>query len=103
MSLLTIAGLSEYLETPQNIVIIPHQNPDGDALGSSLGWAHLMRKFGHTATVCSPNAFPDFLGWMPGANEILIADQNLDGCKKALDRASLICTLDFNHLSRCGF
>ena len=102
MSLLTIDGLSKYLETPQNLVIIPHQNPDGDALGSCLGWAHLMKKLGHTTTVCSPNAFPDFLSWMPGAKEILLADQNLEDCKKAIDSASLICTLDFNHLSRCG-
>lgn len=102
MSLLKIAGLSENLTTPRNIVIIPHQNPDGDALGSCLGWAHLMKKLGHMVSVCSPNSFPDFLGWMPGANEIKLADHDFDGCKKAIEESELICTLDFNHLSRCG-
>ena len=35
--------LGELLQTPKNIVIIPHQNPDGDAIGSTLD-AHLAQQ-----------------------------------------------------------
>ena len=39
-----IAGLQERLHSPQKIVIIPHKNPDGDALGSTLAWMHFLKK-----------------------------------------------------------
>ena len=32
-----IKKLEKLLSSPQKITIIPHKNPDGDALGSSLG------------------------------------------------------------------
>ncbi|PIX13267.1 MAG: DHH family phosphoesterase, partial [Flavobacteriaceae bacterium CG_4_8_14_3_um_filter_31_8] len=32
--------LTHYLEQPRNIVIIGHKNPDGDAMGSTLGLKH---------------------------------------------------------------
>ena len=34
---INIRDLKTQLDTPQKIVILPHKNPDGDAMGSSLG------------------------------------------------------------------
>ena len=39
-----IEELSNLLQTPQRIVILSHTNPDGDAIGSSLAWAEILRK-----------------------------------------------------------
>ena len=51
------------LEQKQRITIVPHRNPDGDAMGSTLGLYTFLKKFGHEVTVVSPNEFPDFLAW----------------------------------------
>ena len=36
--------LQSFLETPKNIVIIGHRNPDGDAMGATLGLFHYLKK-----------------------------------------------------------
>ena len=38
-----IEELKELLLTPKNIVILSHTNPDGDAIGSSLAWAEVLK------------------------------------------------------------
>ena len=58
-------------------VIIPHINPDGDAIGSYLALMHLLNDNGHTSKIVSPNSIPDFLNWMPGFEKILFYDNYL--------------------------
>ena len=41
-----IEELRNLLATPQRIVILAHTNPDGDAIGSSLAWAELLKSEG---------------------------------------------------------
>ena len=36
--------LQTILNQPRKIGVIPHQNPDGDALGSCLAWASFLEK-----------------------------------------------------------
>ena len=55
-----------------SIVICCHQNPDGDALGSSLGWAEYLRTLGKESTVIVPDQFPDFLMWLPNTEKICL-------------------------------
>ena len=50
-----ITGLKKKLETPQKAVILPHKNPDGDALGSTLALFHYLIQNKHEAVVISPN------------------------------------------------
>ena len=57
------------LITQKKIVIIPHKNPDGDALGSSLA-LQALTKTGHNSQIISPNEYPEFLDWMPGQKKI---------------------------------
>ena len=42
---------------PKKIVIVPHRNPDGDAMGSTLGLYHFLLKLNHEVVVISPNEF----------------------------------------------
>tara|TARA_B100001093_G_scaffold208457_1_gene200282 strand:- start:6701 stop:7705 length:1005 start_codon:yes stop_codon:yes gene_type:complete len=92
--------LKNFLETPIKIVIIPHQNPDGDALGSTLALQLFLNKLDHQTSIVSPNDFPDFLKWMPKSDEIIIADKDFNSAYQAINKADLICTLDFNHFNR---
>ncbi|AXG70373.1 bifunctional oligoribonuclease and PAP phosphatase NrnA [Kordia sp. SMS9] len=97
-----IQGVKTLLATPKNIVIIPHKNPDGDAIGSTLALWHYLKKRQHNATIIAPNDYPNFLKWMPGENEIIKFDYENTQAKKVLHDANVIFTLDFNDLSRIG-
>ena len=37
--------LKSFLDTPRNVVIVGHRNPDGDAMGASLGLCHYLIGF----------------------------------------------------------
>jgi phosphoesterase RecJ-like protein len=90
------------LATPKKIVIVPHKNPDGDALGSTLAMCLLLSAEGHDCVVVSPNNYPDFLKWLPGEKGILNFEKDREKAEKLISEAELIFTLDFNHLSRSG-
>ncbi len=102
MILKNFEALKAYLETPRNIVIIGHKNPDGDAVGSTLGLKHYLDLKGHTARVLMPNEFPDFLHWIPGVETVYRFDRQNNQCVKALKKSEIIFLLDFNALHRVG-
>ncbi|MCU4175427.1 DHH family phosphoesterase [Carboxylicivirga sp. N1Y90] len=89
-----------YVNNTQKLVIVPHNNPDGDALGSSLGLCNTLKNMGKEAVVISPNEFPDFLNWMHGVNDVLIYDKNVKKAQQLISEAGLVIFLDFNALSR---
>lgn len=90
------------LATPQSIVIIGHKNPDGDALGSCLGLSFFLKSLGHKATVIMPNDFPNFLKWMPGVEDVVIYEKEIEKTSELINIADLVFTLDFNSLDRVG-
>ena len=71
-------------------------------MGSTLGLYHFLLKNNHHPVVVSPNEFPDFLAWMPGAETVKIFEKDKENCTKILEDAELIFTLDFNALHRTG-
>ncbi|WP_299120246.1 bifunctional oligoribonuclease/PAP phosphatase NrnA [uncultured Tenacibaculum sp.] len=94
--------LQEFLSEPKNIVIIGHRNPDGDAVGSTLGLKHYFDKKGHTTQVLMPNEYPDFLHWIPGSETVKRFDRQNTQSVKALGKSEIIFLLDFNALHRVG-
>jgi len=94
--------LSNILSKPQKIVLIPHKNPDGDAMGSTIGLKLYLEKQGHDACVIVPNDYPSFLKWLPDNDKVVVFDNDTAKAKKQIKEADLIFTLDFNHLGRCG-
>lgn len=97
-----IKNVKQLLSEPKNIVIVAHKNPDGDAIGSSLGLYHYLIKLNHKVSVIMPNDFPDFLKWMPNCNNVIIYESQPDLGNPLLKNADIIFTLDFNDLSRVG-
>jgi phosphoesterase RecJ-like protein len=97
-----IKELKELFSTPKNVVIVPHKNPDGDAIGASLAMYHYLNLKGHKATVVSPNDYPNFLKWLPGSKEVYKFDMQNRQAKSALEEASIVFLLDFNTLHRVG-
>lgn len=102
MNSVDIATVKSILSQPQNIVIVPHKNPDGDAMGSCLALYRFLKGMGHTAHVVSPNDYPKFLKWMPCHESVINFEWETQRAQRLLDEASIIFTLDFNDLSRVG-
>ncbi len=95
-----IIELKGKLESPKDIVITTHRNPDGDAIGSSLGLSLFLKKLGHTVHVISPSEYPAIFSWMPEAEDIIIYDLDPEDTKAKIERADIIFCLDFNALDR---
>ena len=95
-----IDHFTKWFERADKIVIVSHVSPDGDAIGSSLGLAQFLDSQGKTVNVIVPNAFPDFLKWMPGSKDILLYDRYKEFADKLINEADIICCLDFNSLKR---
>jgi len=102
MKIDTILSVKELLSESKNVVLVPHKNPDGDAIGACLAMYHYLGLKGHTTTVVSPNNYPDFLNWLPGSREVYKFDMQNRQSKKAIEEADLIFLLDFNALHRVG-
>ena len=96
----SIDHFHKWLERGEKFVIVSHISPDGDAVGSSLGLWHFLCSQGKTANVIVPNAFPDFLKWMPGSKDILLYDRYREFANKLIAEADVICCLDFNAIHR---
>lgn len=90
------------LSTPKQITIIPHRNPDGDALGSTLGLYHVLKQLNHNVKVISPNDFPEFIAWLPGSETVEIFERNKENTTSFIENSDVIFTLDFNALHRTG-
>ena len=94
-----IDKVETYFNRADKIVIVTHVSPDGDALGSSLGLYHFLSGQGKDVRVIVPNAFPDFLRWMPGAKDIVRYDKYSDFADKLIAEADVICCLDLVTIS----
>ncbi len=97
-----VAKLRNLISTSHKAVLFCHVNADGDALGSTLTWSAYLRQQGMETTVVAPDMFPDFLQWMPGAQDIVRYDKKPEVVKKCVDEADIIFMLDLNAYSRTG-
>lgn len=92
--------LKSLLQEPKKIVITTHHKPDGDAMGSSLGWKIFLQNMGHSVEVISPTDWAKFLDFLPDTNTVIQFEQEVDRCRDLTLNADIIFCLDFNHLSR---
>jgi len=97
-----LLDIRKFLNPENKIVIITHYNPDGDAIGSTLGLKHFLKAKGVDAEVVVPNDFPKFLKWMPEAKKITIADYKRKKAADLIFEADVIFILDFNASHRAG-
>ncbi|MBR1996471.1 MAG: DHH family phosphoesterase, partial [Paludibacteraceae bacterium] len=95
-------SIRSYIQNAHKVAILTHQSPDGDAMGSSLAMYHYIQSFEKTAQVIVPNAFPDFLAWMPGAETVLLYDTQKAQADTYLEGADLVICTDFNDPKRIG-
>ncbi|MBK7710312.1 MAG: DHH family phosphoesterase [Bacteroidales bacterium] len=94
--------LSNLFKSSDNILLISHINPDGDAIGSQLALYHFLKSLGRNVNMMTPNYLQEFLKWMTGADLIEIYIKDRKKCRRIIEQANLIVLLDFNHSNRLG-
>lgn len=82
------------IKESNDILIMAHKNPDGDAIGSVLGLGIALKVFGKTVTCFSQDPVPKVFGFLP---EISIIKNSIE--PKEYD---LIVLLDCDDLNRTG-
>jgi len=97
-----IKELQKLLNTPKNISLIIHRNPDGDAIGAASALYSIFNKIGQQTHLISPNEIPKYLQDLPNADKSLIFEQNEEEVTNILQNSDIIFTLDFNDFSRTG-
>jgi phosphoesterase RecJ-like protein len=95
-----LAELIHYCQTPRDMALVSHRNPDGDAVGSLLALAHVLQSMGHTTHLFLPSEFPDTFSWMPGIDRIQIYDLSPKEVTATLEQVDMVWMLDFNALDR---
>lgn len=92
--------LMELIKESKSIFICGHRGPDGDAMGSALGWKDYLQAIGKEVFVAMPNPCPDFLRWMPGAQQVKFYTESAAEVSSAIKKADLLFLLDMNEASR---
>jgi phosphoesterase RecJ-like protein len=84
----------ELLQGAQRIFATTHVDPDGDAIGSLLGFAWTLRRLGKSVTVSMQDAVPWRFENLPGADEIQTTRPTPDH--------DLLVSLDASDFGRVG-
>src|SRR6266851_3979947 len=82
------------IQPAQRIALLAHERPDGDCLGSALGFAHILRQAGKTCVPACADPAPPAFAFMPGLEMLqnTLGDENFD----------LVIALDAGELPRYG-
>jgi len=58
------------LASAQDVIVVTHVIPDGDAIGSLLGLTWALRQLGKHVTPAVDGGVPDFLKFLPGVEDV---------------------------------
>ncbi len=97
-----VAQLASFINKSQSIVITVHKSPDGDAIGSAIALQELLKQLGKKSVVVVPDEFPNFLNWLQGTEEIIVADKQKEVTEKLISECDLLFSLDYNAPHRAG-
>lgn len=67
---ITLREAGEKLRAAKSVAITAHVNPDGDAIGSSLGLYHYLESVGKAVRILLQDPVPDNFHILPGAEKI---------------------------------
>lgn len=82
------------IQPAQRIILIAHEHPDGDCLGSALGLAFILSQMGKTCVAACADPAPRTLAFLPGADTL---QHTLDP-----EDFDLVIALDAGELPRFG-
>ncbi len=82
------------IEPARRIALLAHEHPDGDCLGSAIGFAHILRQLGKVCVPACPDPVPPAFSFLPGQEmlQTTLGDEQFD----------LVIALDAGELTRYG-
>jgi phosphoesterase RecJ-like protein len=99
-----MSELKKIIKSAQNIVIVCHFNPDGDAVGSSMALHNYLALMGKKSEVIFPNHFAKNLFWLDvgadGEKKVIVHERDPLLAEKIISNSDLIFCLDFQDLNR---
>jgi len=99
---LNFKQIKNLISNSKNICIVTHFNPDGDAIGSSLGLYHILLEMGKVVNVVTPNEYPEYLIWLPANHNIVKYSLQKEKTHGIINSTNLFICIDFNELKRTG-
>lgn len=91
----------DLLAAARHIIITCHRGPDGDAIGSTTALASWLRnRWDADIKIVAPTIFPDFLKWVPGAEDIIVYEHHEEEVRPIVEAADLIIMCDHGELKR---
>lgn len=98
---LQVQHIKSKLLTPQDIVILSHRNPDGDAVGSTVALKRYLDSLNHFTKIIYPSEYPSTFQYLfQGISNPIIYDMDQKLALEEIKKASIIFYLDFNGLER---
>lgn len=61
---------ADAVRSAERVLIVTHIRPDGDAIGSLLGLANMLKSLGKDVTSVVDEGVPEFLKFLPGADTV---------------------------------
>lgn len=96
-----IETLRNMIEDSNNVVLICHKSPDGDAVGATMGLREVLFRLGKNANVVVPNMPAANLLFLPNANLLQAYEEgDKDAIAEQIRNADMIMCMDFNDLAR---
>ena len=95
-----ISGIVDAVNHSRRIVITCHMSPDGDAIGSSLALARILRTKQIDVTVVTPDEPNHNICGIPGFGTVVPMTRSPKRVKTLFENADLIFCLDYHLLSR---
>ena len=90
---MTIDNIKEEIQKAEDVVILTHENPDGDPVGSALAMYLTLRKLGKEVDVIIPE-FPKTFEFLPGADSV-----KKEGKEEIYDLAICVDVTGINRLN----
>jgi bifunctional oligoribonuclease and PAP phosphatase NrnA len=97
-----VKEFEKILKGPGRVLIVSHENPDGDAVGSALALYILLKNLGKDVSVWLPGRFPEYYRWMNSSGEICFYTDNTSRLQETVKNADVLIAVDISSLSRTG-
>ncbi|MFO7723435.1 MAG: bifunctional oligoribonuclease/PAP phosphatase NrnA [Bacteroidales bacterium] len=99
---ITAQQIKKLVEKVSQVIIVSHENPDGDAIGSSLALGRFLQLLGKEVTIALPGPFPTYYQWMSGSDKIVYYAKDQEYITNVLIRSDTLFAVDISTLSRTG-
>ena len=81
--------MKDLFKTKNHALILSHQGPDGDSIGSSVSLSLYLNKIGIDNMIIFPDPYPSFYSWVKGIKNSIIATENLELIDDLFDKSDI--------------